>query len=74
MSSQSPQSQPVLVFSEKRIVRMPEVTRRTGLHRATIYRMMARGDFPQSKSLGRRIVCWDSHDIDAWINKRLSAA
>jgi prophage regulatory protein len=71
MNDQPPQNQIVFVLPEKRIVRMAEVVKRTGIHRATIYRMMARGDFPQSKAVGKRIVCWDSDDIDAWVAKHL---
>lgn len=69
MNSQPPQDQPVFVLPEKRFIRLPEVIRRTGLSRATIYRMMSQGAFPRSKSLGKRIACWDSGEIDAWIRK-----
>jgi len=71
MNNQPPQNQPALVFRKRHILRMSEITRLTGLHRSTIYRMMARGDFPQSKSLGKRFAYWRSDEIDTWINNLL---
>jgi prophage regulatory protein len=35
-----------------RILRLPELVRRSGLSRATLYRRMACGDFPALQSLG----------------------
>ena len=47
--------------------RMNEVTKRTGLARATIYRRMGEGTFPQPVKLGTRAIAWRSSDVDAWI-------
>jgi len=47
--------------------RMNEVTKRTGLARATIYRRMGEGTFPQPVKLGARAIAWRSSDVDAWI-------
>jgi len=55
------------------INRLPDVKARTGLSRASIYKMMNEGKFPASLKLGERAVGWRSSDIDAWIASRVSA-
>lgn len=49
------------------IVRLPEVRRRTGLHRATIYRKIAAGTFPRQRQLSENCVGWYESDINAWV-------
>jgi prophage regulatory protein len=53
-----------------RILRMPQVLRKTGLGRNTIYVAMRRGAFPQSVVLLGGRVGWLEADIDAWIANR----
>lgn len=55
----------------KALLRRPEVERRTGLKRSTIYSRMKEGSFPQSVSLGRS-VAWVAEEIDAWIEERIA--
>lgn len=52
--------------SPGRLLRMKDVERETSLHRATIYRRIADGSFPQPIPLGGRRVAWAESDIDAW--------
>ena len=52
---------------EHRIVRRNEVTRLTGLARATIYKKVADGSFPEPIRLGARSVGWRLSDIVAWL-------
>lgn len=59
--------------SDDRIVRIKELVGpegRTGLSRATLYRMMASGNFPPAVSLGGRSVGWRNSAINAWIAQR----
>jgi prophage regulatory protein len=49
------------------IVRLREVTKRTGLHRATIYRKIAAGTFPQQRQLSQNCVGWYEAEINAWV-------
>lgn len=51
------------------LLRRKEVENQTALSRASIYRLMALGKFPQSVSLGTGSVRWKQSDITAWINK-----
>lgn len=53
-----------------KVMRMPQVAGNTGLSRASIYAMIARGDFPRPIKLGERAVGWRSEEIDAWLAAR----
>lgn len=52
------------------ILRLPEVMRRTGLAKPTIYLYMRNGTFPKTVALGVRSVGWRESDIAAWIDSR----
>lgn len=55
-----------------RLVRMPEVLARTSLSRATIYRKMARGEFPQSIQIGANSMAWHAHEFERWLREPMS--
>ncbi|HKM36070.1 MAG TPA: AlpA family transcriptional regulator [Thiopseudomonas sp.] len=55
-----------------RIMRMAEIIKLTGYGRASIYNFMSEGTFPKSKKLGLRAVGWNSLEVQAWIDARLS--
>jgi prophage regulatory protein len=57
-----------------KILRMKQVTERTGICRALVYRYIREGKFPSSIRLGERAVGWYEHDIDAWLSSRISNA
>ena len=59
--------------SPARFLRLPEVRTRVPYSRATIYRLIAAGEFPRPYSLGARAVAWLSDEIDAWIAERVKA-
>lgn len=54
-----------------KILRLPEVMKRTGLSRSSIYAYMADNLFPNSVNIGKRSVGWRESDIEAWIAKRV---
>jgi len=54
----------------ERLIRRPEVEKRTGLSRSTIYDWLKRGEFPLPVKLGKRLVAWREGDITAWIESR----
>lgn len=58
----------------KTIIRLPEVIRKTGLSRSTIYLRISKGEFPTSISLGARAVGWLEADIEQWLDERIAAA
>jgi len=55
-----------------KIIRLPEVIKRTGLSRSSIYLRMSKSDFPRSISLGERAVGWVEGDVDLWLEARIS--
>lgn len=52
------------------ILRLPEVKRRTGKSRSSIYLDISKGIFPQSITIGSRSVGWLESDIQQWIDMR----
>ena len=55
------------------ILRKKAVLARTGLSHTTLYARMAEGKFPRSVRLGSpHIVGWLAHEVDEWINERVS--
>jgi prophage regulatory protein len=56
------------------ILRMPEVRKRTGLARSTIYLRISQHRFPQPISLGGKAVGWRSDEIDAWIEDQTAVS
>jgi len=53
------------------LVRLPEVIKKTGLARTTIYVLIAEGKFPKPINLTRRSVAWLSSEIDSWIEEKV---
>jgi prophage regulatory protein len=52
------------------ILRRPDVEKRTGLSRSSIYAYMEKGEFPKPIKLGTEggTVGWLEHEINAWIH------
>lgn len=55
------------------LLRLPDVRRRTGLSRSTIYSLAARGDFPAPIRISTRVSGWLALEVDAWIRSRIAA-
>lgn len=66
-------------YQHKSMLRLPEVIRRTGLSRSTIYNKLDKKSpnydpsFPRQAKLGGRAVAWDEEELDCWIRTQLSA-
>jgi len=56
-----------------KILRKPEVVRRTGLSAATIRRLELAGKFPKRFTLSAQAVGWDEREVAAWIDERVSS-
>jgi prophage regulatory protein len=57
-----------------RILRRPEVEKRIGIGRSTIYLHMQQGTFPKPIRLGdgnAAAVGWLEHEIDAWLQAQI---
>lgn len=56
-----------------RILRMKQLTSRTGLGRSTVYLKISQGEFPKPVQLGSPFcVGWLEHEVDAWIAKQVA--
>ncbi|WP_405229564.1 helix-turn-helix transcriptional regulator [Lentisalinibacter sediminis] len=54
------------------IIRLPEVIRRTGLSRSTIYSRMRDGTFPMNIPLGPKCVGWSVDEIEDFLRDRIA--
>lgn len=59
---------------ENNIIRLPEVMRRTGLSRSTIYMYTKKNIFPQPFKLSERAVGWSEKTINEWIASKLTSS
>ncbi len=55
------------------ILRLPEVSRRTGLGRSSLYAYIQGGRFPRPIKLGPRAVGWLDAEVSEWIAARVHA-
>lgn len=56
------------------LLRRPEVERRIGRSRASVYADIAAGVLPRPVKIGQRAVAWPSHEIDAVISALTAGA
>ena len=54
------------------ILRLPEVSRQTGLPRSSIYALIAKNEFPSPVKLSQRSVGWVESEITTWIEDRIA--
>lgn len=52
---------------ENRILRLPAVSRLTGLSESTIHRRYRDGTFPRPRKLSRQAIGWPREELLAWI-------
>ncbi|MBA4779128.1 MAG: hypothetical protein A2792_01900 [Sphingomonadales bacterium RIFCSPHIGHO2_01_FULL_65_20] len=57
----------------RRFMRLPEVSKVTGLSRSMIYLEMDRGTFPRPVKISDRLNGWLESSIEQWIDARLAA-
>jgi len=60
-----------LVSNPVRMLRLPEVVRRTALSRSQIYRLIELGTFPRQVPLGERAAGWVEDEVDGWLRERI---
>ena len=53
------------------ILRLPDVKKRTGLARSTIYLRISNNQFPKPISLGGRAVGWLESDVENWLQSQI---
>lgn len=56
------------------LLRLPEVQRRTGLSKTSIYLGIASNNFPAPIKLGKRAIAWPEEVISEWILSKIAPA
>jgi prophage regulatory protein len=51
----------------KRLLRLPDVVKKTGIPPATIHKKEREGKFPKRVRLGERSSAWFEHEIENWM-------
>ena len=54
-----------------KILRLKDVMERTGLSRATIYKLIKENSFPAQINITERCVGWSEDDIHDWVLQKL---
>ncbi len=55
-----------------RLIRLKEVLYKTGLSKATLYRLIADGQFPPSVQIAHRVVAWEESLVDEFLLRKVS--
>ncbi len=56
-------------MTDIKLLRLPEVIKKVGLGKTSIYGRVKSGDFPSPVKLGGgRAIAWKILDVEAWIN------
>jgi len=57
---------------EKRfnLIKLPQVMQMTTLSRATVYRLIAKGEFPEQIKLSERASAWIEDEVLEWLKTR----
>jgi prophage regulatory protein len=59
------------VNNSVRMLRLPDVLKRTALSRSQIYRLIEQDDFPKQVRLGERAAGWVEEEVDDWLRGRI---
>lgn len=54
-----------------RLLRLKQVVLKVGLSRSQIYKLIAKGSFPQQIKIGPKISAWPEQTIDQWISRQI---
>ena len=57
-------------LADTRILRMPEIMRRSQLSRTTIWRKVRSGEFPAPVQLSANAIGWHAHIFEKWLKTR----
>ena len=60
------------MLASTRLLRLKQVVLKVGLSRSQIYKLIAKGLFPEQTKIGSKISVWPEHAIDQWINHQVN--
>ncbi len=55
-----------------RLIRLKEVLYKVGVSKATLYRLIAAGEFPASVVIANRAVAWEESLVDEYLIRKVS--
>ena len=55
-----------------RLLRLKQVVLKVGLSRSQIYKLIAKGLFPEQIKIGPKISAWPEQTIDQWISHQVN--
>lgn len=55
-----------------RLIRLPEVLKRTGYSRSWTYKLIDKGEFPEPIKTGSRSIAFIESEINDWIEQRVN--
>ena len=56
---------------KEKLIRLPEVLRRTGFGRSHIYNLINRGEFPKQIQISSGAVAWLESEFETWMDKKI---
>lgn len=57
-------------MEDVQIIRLPDVMRKTGASKPTLYKWMREDRFPKPIKIGARAVGWFDSEVNDWIKSR----
>jgi prophage regulatory protein len=57
---------------EERFIRLPEVVRRCGVAKSSIWLWAREGKFPKPLKISERVTVWRESEVAAWIEARVT--
>jgi prophage regulatory protein len=70
-SQKQESSQELADLSRIRLIKRPEVLKRTCLTKSSMYDRIAKGEFPPPVKIGSRAVAWVESEVQAWILEQI---
>ena len=58
-------------MNQHKLLRLKDVIPKVGLSRSQIYKLIAKGLFPEQIKIGPKISAWPEQTIDQWISRQI---
>ncbi|MEB0949541.1 helix-turn-helix transcriptional regulator [Citrobacter sedlakii] len=58
----------------KTLIRLPEVIKRTGVSRTTIYRLIHKNSFPSPIKISEKTIAFVESEVNDWIEKLIHSS
>jgi len=58
-------------MADQQIIKLPQVEAKTTFSRATIYRLISKGEFPKQVKLSERSSGWIKEEVNNWLENKI---